>query len=152
MMFDFSLVFCYFRPHFRMSNIPSDQKSQWVDLRATFTCGVIGGQNFLSPVRMVVQTCRFVFWNRNVKLHLTPRSKGQRSNLKKYAYFGRKQGNKKRSWSCDRYMIYVIDLDELWRLSHFPLKSHARFRSYGGAKGLFKTFSTITQSDMDSYI
>ena len=68
---------------------------------------------FLSPVRMVVQTCRFVFWNRNVKLHLTPRSKGQRSNLKNYAYFGRKQGNKKRSWSCDRYMIYVIDLDEL---------------------------------------
>ena len=74
------------------------------------------GQNvglFISPVRKVVLICRVVFWNWNVELHLTPRSKGQISKLEKYAYFGRKQGNKKRSWSCDRYMIYVIDLDEL---------------------------------------
>ena len=38
---------------------------------------------------MVVQTCHVVFWNQHVKLHLTMRSKGQRSNREIYAYFAR---------------------------------------------------------------
>ena len=49
---------------------------------------------FISPVRKVVVTCRIVFWNQSVELHLTPRSKGQRSNLKNDAYLWEKTGNK----------------------------------------------------------
>ena len=66
------LPFCYIWP--------SEQKSQWVDLCTTFTRGVIGGQNLallITPVRKVVLTCHDFFGNQNVKLHLTPRSKGQ---------------------------------------------------------------------------
>ena len=48
-----------------MSKVPSDQKSQWVDLCTTFTLKLNGGQNLVSlitPVRKVVLTCRVVFF------------------------------------------------------------------------------------------
>ena len=38
------------------------------------------------------------------------------------------------------FFCYVIHLSELHRISHFPLKSNIRFRSYGGSKGLFESF------------
>ena len=75
-----------------MSNVPSDQKSQWVDLRATFTCGVIGGQNFLSPVRMVVQTCRFVFLESECQVTFDPEVKRSKVKSEKICLFWEKTG------------------------------------------------------------
>ena len=45
------------------------------------------------------------------------------------------------------FFCYVIHLSELHRISHFPLKSNIRFRSYGGSKGLFESFHKNERSD-----
>ena len=50
----------------------------------------------INIVRMVVQTCHVACWNQFVKLHLTMGSEGHRSNLEKYAYFGRYGAKKKK--------------------------------------------------------
>ena len=64
----------------------------------------------ISPVRKVVLTCRVIFWKRNVKLHLTPRSIGQ---IRKNMLILGENGVTTKSWSvlvpmlifgCQRYL------------------------------------------------